>query len=305
MRNSNVEMVRFLSMTMIVIGHLVGFGVIHHYHFENYDCSSFTLIGMKTLTGYGVNLFVFISGYYRIKLSWKSVARLYFYVVFYQLILCVLGRYVLTTDMGSFGGCFLPFSHARYWFIQSYFILMLLSPTLNEAIKQVSWKYVLIPMAILVFYFGLLFDNPIDDSGFGYFNMTYVYLLAGYLSKTKLRSAKFYLVCYIATCALEGIVIGMHYYFDTKLTDSYNNPLNIASAAFLFMSFVALPVRNNRFINHVAKSVFAIYLIHESKCIGPKLHDYIHSQYQSGGGRTGSCLYSYLGDYNSVSICLF
>ena len=138
-------------------------------------------------------------------------------------------------------------------------------------------------MAILVFYFGLLFGNPIDDSGFGYFNMTFVYLLAGYLSKTDLKSAKFYFLCYIAACVLEGIVIGMHYYFDTKLTDSYNNPLNIASAAFLFMSFAALPIRNNRFINHVAKSVFAMYLIHETKCIGPKLHDYIYYQFQSGG----------------------
>lgn len=283
MRNSNIEIVRFLSMAMIIIGHLIGFGVIYHYHFENFDSTGFALVCLKVITGYGVNLFVFISGYYRIRLSLKSVTKLYFYMVFYQLILCALGRYALATDMGSFAGCFFPFSHARYWFIQSYFMLMLLSPILNAAIKHISWKKVLIPMAILVFYFGLLFGNPIDDSGFGYFNMTFVYLLAGYLSKTDLKSAKFYFLCYIAACVLEGIVIGMHYYFDTKLTDSYNNPLNIASAAFLFMSFAALPIRNNRFINHVAKSVFAMYLIHETKCIGPKLHDYIYYQFQSGG----------------------
>lgn len=58
------------------------------------------------ITGYGVNLFVFISGYYRIRLSLRSVTKLYFYMVFYQLILCALGRYALATDMGSFAGCF-------------------------------------------------------------------------------------------------------------------------------------------------------------------------------------------------------
>lgn len=34
MRNSNIEIVRFLSMAMIIIGHLIGFGVIYHYHLK-------------------------------------------------------------------------------------------------------------------------------------------------------------------------------------------------------------------------------------------------------------------------------
>lgn len=179
--------------------------------------------------------------------------------------------------------CFFPFSHARYWFIQSYFMLMLLSPILNAAIEHVNWKTVLIPMGVLVFYFGLLFKNPIDDSGFGYFNMTFVYCIAGYVSKCRMRRTWFYVRLWVLALMLEFAVLYCRYFYNSPLGDSYNNPLNIASAALLFIIFASLPPRSNRWINHCALSVFAMYLIHSSACIAPYLYNLIAEQFDRSG----------------------
>lgn len=283
MRNSNIECARFLSMAMIIVLHLTGFGIINHYLFTAVSLEGLSLILIRTLVGYGVNLFIFISGYYRIRLSWRSVSKLYFYVVFYQLLLLGIGMYIMNFEMGGVISCFFPFSHARYWFIQSYFMLMLLSPILNAAIEHVNWKMVLIPMAILVFYFGLLFRNPIDDNGFGYFNMVFVYCIAGYVSKCRMRRTIFYVRLWALALIFEFAVLYCRYFYNSPLGDSYNNPLNIACAALLFMIFASLTPRSNKWINHCALSVFAMYLIHSSSCIAPYLYNFITKQFEHYG----------------------
>ncbi len=64
-------------MMFIVVGHVV----MHGFHGEVpcYD-------GIRALTVTGVNLFVLISGWFNIRLTWKSLLNLLGLVLFYQVL---------------------------------------------------------------------------------------------------------------------------------------------------------------------------------------------------------------------------
>lgn len=72
-RLSNIELVRIIAISMILLLHVVG----HGYKAEGWSVN-FAMIG--------VNLFVLISGYFGINFKWKSVLNLIFTVYFYILI---------------------------------------------------------------------------------------------------------------------------------------------------------------------------------------------------------------------------
>lgn len=75
-RQSNIELLRIVAMSMIVIGHFLYHGVTK----ENMPRFLYELL--YTYCRDGVNLFFLISGFFRIKSTVKSVARLVFTVLF-------------------------------------------------------------------------------------------------------------------------------------------------------------------------------------------------------------------------------
>ena len=95
-----------------------------------------------------------------------------------------------------------------------------------------------------------------------------------------MRRTIFYVRLWVLALILEFAVLYCRYFYNSPLGDSYNNPLNIACAALLFMIFASLPPRSNKWINHCALSVFAMYLIHSSSCIAPYLYNFITKQFE-------------------------
>ena len=73
-RNSNIELLRIIAMMFIVIWHI-------SVHAQKGELPSHNYIAAITTTG--VNLFVLISGYWGIKLKWKSLLNILSIVVFY------------------------------------------------------------------------------------------------------------------------------------------------------------------------------------------------------------------------------
>lgn len=79
-RKSNIELLRIVAMAMIVVYHVIIHGIAP------------TGILPKTIPPmlcapviFGVNLFVLISGYFGIKLSWRSFLSLMYIIAFYKL----------------------------------------------------------------------------------------------------------------------------------------------------------------------------------------------------------------------------
>lgn len=127
-RQSNMELLRIMAMFMILVYHSV------YYVFYNYRGDSPIFASLVTLLHIGVPLFVLISGYFGIKPSIKGFLKLYFILLFYNLVL--YGLRLVYGDVSfsyrEFAKLWFPFSIGRrWWFFKVYLMLYLFSPILN------------------------------------------------------------------------------------------------------------------------------------------------------------------------------
>lgn len=130
-RHSNIELLRILSMVLIVVYHILYYSLIH------YETIYPIVKPLYTLSHIGVLVFVLISGYFGIKISLKGFVNIYLTMVFYNIIMFVGWKYIggNIPIMRDYVKILFPFSHSApwLWFMKTYILLYLLSPLLNKA----------------------------------------------------------------------------------------------------------------------------------------------------------------------------
>ena len=139
-RNSSIELYRILATFAVLIVHFNGW-FVGDWPLPDYDISNPTLFRtgqmvLEALSIICVNMFVIISGYFGIKLKLSSIIKLYIYLALIYVPLYLV-RFVSTHEfiLSDFlEKCFV-ISYAGY-FIQCYFMLMILSPVLNAFIDK-------------------------------------------------------------------------------------------------------------------------------------------------------------------------
>ena len=192
-RNYRIDMLRAISMLLIVVQHYVVWGVKNSQNalFDTstvYGGGNYILMEAFYLTScIGVNCFVMISGYYLLEkyyFRWKSLMNLWVTTMFYAVSL-----YLVTAKMsGNFNwrelvNCFFPIWSRQYWFISTYMVVILLAPFLailtNGLIKK-SYQKLLIILFVISFMvpYGSQFAG-----GQSVLWMTFVFLLAGYIRR--------------------------------------------------------------------------------------------------------------------------
>lgn len=151
-RNTNLEILRIISMMLIIAHHLVGFGM-GEFPFVGNNPNTFVLYFLSMFGKIGVVIFILISSYFMIenKFTLRKLLILGGEVYFYSFLILAgviifLSPSVLTIP--TIGASLLPISHNGYWFITCYIILMLFSPYLNKFIKSIS-KNTLIKIILL------------------------------------------------------------------------------------------------------------------------------------------------------------
>lgn len=168
-RSSNLELLRILSILMIVIFHCAyksGFGFEPGFSVNKLVVKCFWMLGEL-----GVNLFMLISGYFMVngRFKWKKLVRLLAEVQFYYwltlFIAGKLGIYQLAGRKDTLFA-FFPVTLNRYWFITAYIIIYLLSPYLNiliQAMDQNTYrKFLLTALSlycIIPTFFGVFFNT--------------------------------------------------------------------------------------------------------------------------------------------------
>lgn len=135
-RNSNVELLRIIAITFILILHTRFDGIMSVYDGE-LTLSHVCRFAFEAFAIVGVNVFVMISGYFGIKLSKRSVARYCLQVYYFAVISIALVWLMGETPIGRdhVMNLLFPVSH-NVWFVPCYFILMLLAPMLNSFIEK-------------------------------------------------------------------------------------------------------------------------------------------------------------------------
>lgn len=292
-RASNFELLRIVAMAMIVIHHFI----VHILWPERGGGYLPATACADVFVLSGVNLFVLTSGFFRIKLSWRSVIRLWLFVAFYVAIASVAYEYYSLTH-GLPGltrkSLLLPFalfSKSGYWFLGSYFALMLLSPILNAALNSLDLHRLRLVVLLLTFftcYSGYVLGNT-NPFGYNTMQFIYLYVVGNYIGKEPRVGSvprNLYLIGFFGLSAAYGAYAAwraMH----GKLAEydlhvfAYNNPIVLLASFSLFCHFRRLRFES-RTVNWLAASMLGVYLLQESK-LGYLFYHTMSERFQQHG----------------------
>lgn len=294
-RNYSLDLLRIISMIMIVFLHIVSHGELNKIS-EGFSINLIIIYFIETFCIVAVNIYVLISGYFLIndKFRISKLIRLFLEVFFYSILIFV---YLIIKDNHLFTieeylAIFLPISYKEYWFISAYFGLYLMSPILNILIKHINKKQHLSICIIMLLLFSLYSDIlPFSDTfnvskGYSLWWFIVVYFIASYIRKyMDLNKIKKPFLSYTITCILMFISWILLKFLSQKiqvLNDynvssyylRYNCILNIFASIFLFVFFLKIDIKNlfvTKIIKFVSPLTLGIYLISDN----PYLRDII------------------------------
>lgn len=277
-RDSNMELVRIIAMSMILIYHFINFGGpwITAWH------------GLPLITNVGVILFVLLSGFYSIKLKWQGILKLVILVLGFELInLCIdfiHKGYVDIVYLNLFKLFLAPLSGNHYWFIQVYFILMVLSPWLNKGLANMNLKELRTTILILTLVNGYscsIMYNIVDNDGYGIFNFIYLYGLGYYSRKEPVIKDFPTLTILIAGITILAINIGLANLFHVNGL-KYSNILSILYALSILIICSRITSKS-RIINRLGSAALGCYLLQHG-LFGPVLYYHERQIYREDMG---------------------
>ena len=276
-RQSGLELLRIIAMIMIVLHHFVLYSGLE----LNSLSSNLSADILKNGGKLGVNIFVLISAYFMVnkKFKWSRVLNIVLQTLFYTIAIFIIflafDGEIVKFNQRSFLENFFPLLYDKYWFVTAYVLLLLVSPILNLAIKNMSEKLhlticiALTCLLVLFPYFNMLvineaIDVPLTNSIVWfialYFIGAYIGLHVAELSST----SKAKLVLLLLTSIIFQIVYTI--IVDTRESWADRAIGNTSIAIILLLFFKDLKFRN-KFVNSVAVTTFGVYLIHENPYI--------------------------------------
>lgn len=269
-------MLRLILMSMIVLWHLIvhGIGLAHPevYMSQGQDIAIPAIIG--TLLCYHVNCFIFISGYFQIKLTRKKFLSMIIQLCFYSLFTYLLSQFLyygadfIHHIHRNFWKWQFPFADGGWWFMADYLVLMLFAPLLNsgtEQIRRSTFEYLLLGLLVFSVSGCKYFSQDTTDKSFLFITM---YLLGRYFGKYRDTFIERH-NCLFYCISITGLLLFQSYSFYMVGLDSssflyatsYGNPFNILAAISFFFIFKKLRLGVVPIVNFLASGCIASYLL--------------------------------------------
>lgn len=290
-RDSNMELARILAMAMVVVGHFFFHGVLGTVSpsplvTPTLGVTDIIIHTVSVLCTAGVGLFMLISGFYGIKLRWKSLISFWLLCVFYNAV-----NLFVNTPAGEIGASGILniffISKTPNWFFQGYFWVMMVSPVLNKAVREFDIRALRCIVAlglVLICVSSWKFANPKGNTAL---LLMFVYVLGGYIGRedmfsrvTGKQALMSFIVLWIAGVVL-GIVVFDIFHKEYGIFFQHNSFLVIAMAVSLFLFFMKCEIRS-RFINVWASTVVAALFIQDVILFRP-LYGYVNGLYVNEG----------------------
>lgn len=300
-RNSSIELLRILSMFVIVLHHYALKGT---FDWNPYNPKYSGAIKVNLFLHYfgklGVVLFVMIGAYFLCEkqFNFRRPINLIVTTVFYSFGLYFVFKLFDPTGIwgtDSVVRVLLPFPlPSGYWFVYSYIVMLFAMPFLNIIIRSLTKQKLLLLIIglILLWSFlsiGLQIFNSKPDTfvdSFGYTPTTYfflIYFVSAYIRKYsgKILNSKVYtmfgaVMCVLIAILLSALAINEKLFNGIADLFDVNSPLVLLTSIFIF-SYFKNSHFNSRIINYIAGSMFGVYLIHEDSFVRPFIWQNIFS----------------------------
>lgn len=293
-RLTNIELLRVISMLMILVLHTRYNGILSVYG-DTINLNVFLQFLFEAISIVGVNIFILISGYFGISLKRKSICNLLFEIYFYGIVGLIgwmVVQQTLHVETRYFMKALLPISQT-VWFIPNYILLMLFSPMLNAFCEKYSGKQLLY-FTLCLYIVSYTWTNVIQGTINGFGGYSWGWFLILYLTgrfirhwsdKSQYRKNYCLLGYIISTVFIVAIALVQNYLpIGRSLIWSYDFPVIYISSVCLFMYFIRLEIRYNKFVNWLAASSFAVLLFHVAPFAGyNRINQFIYENYSGGG----------------------
>ena len=286
-RQSNLELLRILSMLLIVLHHYAvhGYGLLD----KTVPPAGWQVEILQFGGGVGIALFVLISSYFmvRSRFSGRKFIRLWVPVVTISISLHLAFLYIpqegITPHKGLLAMCtqLLPILSGQYWFITTFTFLMLLSPALNIVMQRAGRMQIIGIMAVLAtFCCGPTVVPALGGSGeIIYFIL--LYFLAGYMrlhGRSPQGHAGTCLAAFLVILAATEAVVATTCGAESAILKNLHRACaakfsipNLLMAVFLFRAFLGMNLGSSKWINGIAACTLGVYLIHENNYMRPFL----------------------------------
>ncbi len=269
MRESNIELLRIVSMFMVLIVHADGAAL--SLPALRGDTAALTApdawqLAVESIVIIGVNCFTMISGYFGIRLRAHTAAAFLFQCLFYS-----VGTYLATTaflpqlySADTLADHFMVLTRGPYWYVRCYFMLMLASPILNAGLDALPRRTYLVTLSLLTAYslwWGWYHDAAFAERGYSPAHLMLVYAIARYIRlHVPLASIRpgVAAAAYVASTAVTFVTA---LYIAPFKAFAYNSPPVLAASVSFFCLFLTFSLRS-RAVNTIASSAFAVYLLH-------------------------------------------
>ena len=308
LRESNIELMRIISMFFIVIYHIFLHGNI-------FDRTSGTLRILITIIEcillVHVNSFIIATGYFQCKNKRKMkkvisiINTTWFYKVIIMIALITI-KFIRTPSKINIFHTILPLDYGTYWYINCYIILYLISPILNIIIEKCNKKElqkVIITLFFIISFLSIITKDVFFNASGGRSVSTFIllYFIGAYLriypmnqviilNKLSLKRLRLvYKVGFLGCTLLSFLFWVLYDYIYTlnlnvfmkelgtiigTLHGNYNSPIIILQTIFYFLLFTTYNFKSE-FINKISKTTLGIYLIHENIYLRDSIYDKI------------------------------
>lgn len=278
-RDSGFELLRILSMFMIVILHIGTHGINNYIDIPDFlnGFSELYYYFIRSISINAVSLYVLISGYFlsQSKFKLSKLLNIFLETTFFSISIYLLNvgggfaDFSVVTLLKSILSVFL----GEYWFVTVYVVLYAMLPLLNKLINNMTkreYHYLLITSFLVFNLWQIIYANAVIGvvSGFGLLYFMYLYFLAAYVRKYGFIIKDFrknsYLVFFLMLATTNGVLdYGTEIIFGgLGRLYQYNSPIVLLMSYCLFMYFKKIDIKSSK-INSFSKYVFGIYLVHE------------------------------------------
>ena len=299
MRDSAFELLRIFSQFFIVLYH-----IIYIWQGKAYSQTAF-FQSLSIPLHIGVIIFVLLSGYFTIKPTSRGFVKLMGIFLVYDSVEVVYNLYSAGNAFAIIKQFFF-LSGSHYWFVKAYLFLFLISPLLNlwlaTATPKKRW-YILGVLFFVSCYMATTGGDKSMSTGKNVVNFMMLYVVGNQLRFYKdywMKIRTFYLVLFYLILNVL-LFVSSYYTYGTILhkciklvSFPYSSPIILLNSILFFM-IVGKQTIKSQFINYVAASSFAIYLIHGCRPFLPRLHEYATSWMQGVASTNEQLLAIYVG----------
>lgn len=275
-RNSGFELLRIISMYMIVLIHAnmylpqfcEGSARVFYNGFVNGICNI------------GVTCFILISGYFGVNFNLKKLLKMECMMISFSILETVMILLVMPQELQGAAlleqivkSC-MPFVTRKYWFYSCYICLLIFSKYINQfvdSLEQEDFRKLLVVLLIIFSVFPTLFYfEIIPDNGKGFFQMLIIYLLGRYIGRFGMQHiGRLSKAARMVVFSLLWILNGISHEIPINPGGIYHhlckdNSITNIAMALLLLSFVKEWDFQSRFINTLSKYVFAIFALNNT-----------------------------------------